>query len=58
MEARLGNTEQARAVFAGGLRGCRGYAPLWQAAARLEKEAGDLGRARRLLQVYNHARLE
>mmetsp|Transcript_30585 Transcript_30585/g.96490 ORF Transcript_30585/g.96490 Transcript_30585/m.96490 type:complete len:227 (+) Transcript_30585:1212-1892(+) len=51
MEARLGEVEQARRVYSDGLRSCRGHAPLWQAAARLEKEAGEADRARRMLRA-------
>ena len=52
LEERVGRLDAARAAYEAGLRRCLGSAPLWVSAARLEEQAGAVGKARaRLEQV-------
>lgn len=50
LEEQDGRTEAARQVYASGIKRCADCVPLWRAAARLEENAGNVGRARALLE--------
>lgn len=50
LEEQEGRTEAARSVYASGLKRCADCVPLWRSAARLEEKAGNVGRARALLE--------
>ena len=45
-----GNTDAARLAYAGGIKRCLDSIPLWVAAARLEERAGNVAKARALLE--------
>lgn len=50
LEEQEGRTEAARTVYALGMKHCAGCVPLWESAARWEEKAGNVGRARALLE--------
>lgn len=59
-----GNTDAARLAYAAGIKRCMDAIPLWVAAARLEEGAGNVAKARALLEQVRrsaspaqHARL-
>ena len=45
-----GNTDAARLAYTGGIKRCLDSIPLWVAAARLEERAGNVAKARALLE--------
>lgn len=45
-----GNTDAARLAYAAGIKRCLDAVPLWVAAARLEEGAGNIAKARALLE--------
>lgn len=48
--APAGNTDAARLAYAAGIKRCMDAIPLWVAAARLEERAGNVAKARALLE--------
>jgi pre-mRNA-processing factor 6 len=49
-----GNTNAARLAYTGGIKRCMDSIPLWVAAARLEERAGNVAKARALLEQVSH----
>lgn len=55
LEERQGNKEAARAAYQLGLRRCVHSTALWTSLARLEEKAGNLARARAVLEQVSLA---